>query len=1137
MKRNLISLLGTALVLFGSCSHEAPMDGGPVYRGEGRMTIEVEGLVGPNGVQTRAPGSSTAEAGENLIGNLYLLFFDQTTHVFDSYAQVPGIPREPVPNPDPNATPDDGSVLMNVDGIPYPQGQANKAWDILAIANIDEDYFVDGSVAGWMAQWAGKTEEFVTSNALATLPTAIGSNRILMSGRIEKPENENQIHLVLTRNVARLDVKMGDVVVNEGYRLMSATVWNAFPTTSVWEQSGVDANAQRVKRYGGVTLTEEAGGGWPTAIRGGLYAFENRVAALTEATYNDRLTTNLIIGLQKGTDPILYYRANVKNENGAQNLVRNHVYTISITKVLPGTGKTTEEEAYLGESNGLSYFIGDWNEQTNGLIVSDEYSSLSIPTKTAILGSGKELNYDEKVTAEFRIHTFSTLADPAPLRIRSQSYTPAVTVKGDPSIEAHLDGNLLVIEARKLDPDNTPRRGVIVLSYAGLEIAMSVSQAGKNDYFLNVTEPDGGILPFAAYGGIPSGLINVQASGHWTARLHMSGFSFDSQLGEELATRLIWTNPASPGDPEYTYTDGRGYNTSLNLITPDANDSTLDKFRVWTNSHNMGSDVRRSFVVVSLDGVDGDGKPLADTYSAIIQLSQNYVRSLHYTYSTNDPTNLAPEDWLTGGGTTTFDGTGSLATGSGYDKNTGWWYVNPGRQDNRFIAWQAIMQPDGTTDDREFFEIVRDLNDVTATAYDPSDARGNRVKIRAKGMNTSGRDYRVKLRVQTDQSTFADISVIQRSTSFEFRPGIIMKPIPSGGGETEKISVVLNSTAELFWRVTNIEQTQVMAPDGRQLVHNGPITVKVYNADGTFVKNATIGEEYPLDYKFSIKMSKIYFPNRDISVGANVTVAVAGHGQTEGMSKTISASQLPLEKRHALIHYNSKDGYANLDGDSYNGGMKKMLKEIGGGFSYNEGPYTGGTTILHRNNDDDACDWYNTKDFIDKRDGVFILVADYDAAARIRDINELGHGWEFKGNGDGPYDKNTGANTKLMVFLNSKIASHSWDYREVHDGASTRAIALPPTATSLLNRQTDGRHSVFAIDPKHRIVFIGESQAVGTEYTGIMDKLKFYMAYTSKYGSAFSNMLIDRPEDGGVAAPWDDVWGANKVELFKNIDM
>ena len=1138
-----------------------------------RLTVELDEL-------TRAGGATRADVesvlGENKVNSLYLLFFDDSSDgsgTFRAYTEVD------MPEPDPVTNPD-GNYSMNLDAtFEFPDGTTSGgSYSILAIANIADNVYIDKTVEAWMAQWTGRTESYFISNAVANIPEGnFSPSFLLMHGSQRKPAGDDQVHMLLKRDVSRFDVTKASTFT--GWEIASVSVWNSFPRTYIGELGIMDftGNTERVRRHYGISSNTEDGN-----IRGGLYAFENQVGKPED---NDVISTCLIIGLQPTAGgAIEYFRVNMHNDTGAQLLRRNYVYNLLI-QGKTGTGAKTEEIAYLGQSNKLIYAIDDWGEDDpTDLVARDEYSTLAIPTKTVIMGQNASV-------AEYRIHTFSTLPSPAPLRIRSQTYTPASITGGfaegnGSPIWARLDGNTLVVESKDAGFEEE-RNGVIVLSYAGLEISMNVSQSGSHDNFLIVTEPDGGILPFAAYAGIPSGLIRVQASGHWTAKLYMTGFSFDSSQATD-AVKMIWTNPASPGDADYLFTDGRGYNNSTGLIIPDEIDSAIDKFRVYTHSHNLGQEPREAFIIVELDGME-------DQYSAVIMLNQNYVKNLHYAHSASDPSD--PANRTSTGGSITFDGMGQVPTTGSYAGNNNWWYVFSGYDEGttNILPWTAVMAIAGGADDRSHFEIVRNVDedgvaipvgdpkyDANATQYSASDVALNKVKIKAKGMNTSGRDYKVTLRVQTDPGTFADIDVVQQSASFELSPsGLLQNKVTYMGGSSDPVSVLVSGGDGLKWKIASASDISFSeAPAGdhtRSLVHYGefkpesgranePITLVIVDENGNPTSDKfAFGQEYDLNKSFRVKMPKIYFPNRDIAVTAAVTVTVNSAGATSGgIKQTVRVAQNPLSARTFVARQNTVATYndrGTIRENDYSKDWKDMIDYIithsvyGNGVKVTAnttGPYDATVNYLNRTNQgmDASTSWTATHDFLDNNDGVFSFIADYPGAAITTAMNRLGRGWVFDAQPAHSANGYTDAGlseTKIWEFVANRTGgtvlptdlATAYTNLNYHDTSSTWATTIPSSAVPFI--RVEQGHVGIAIDPKTRIIYIGESLYVGTgsasrNATQLWINVGFYVNYASRYGSGFSDLLIDDESaaGGGLPAPWDDWWGANKITSFDN---
>ncbi len=1174
-------MFGVALLLLGSCAREVSTGGADIIpNGKMKVSVKLDKLTRTG--STRAEVQS--EDGEDKVNSLYLLFFDGSDNgggIFKGYTEV----NMPEVDPETNTG---GSYSMNLEAvITYPAGvDSSGDYSILALANISDNVYIRGDVDEWMEQWEGRNESYVISHSTAIIPAGSFSNsQLLMRGSQRKPAGDNQVHMLLKRDVVRLDVTKGPGFTD--WDITTVAVWNSYPETFIWDSGRMDytENALRVRRHYAVSPNTDAGN-----IKGGLYAFENHVGKPLD---NDKISTCLVVGLRPsdGSGDIEYFRVNLHDETGTQSLIRNHVYTLLI-EGKDGVGAKTEETAYLGDSNKLIYNIGDWEQDMNGLIVRDEYSSIGIPTKTVVMGA-------KATTAELKILTFSSLPSPSSLKIRSQTYTPATNnvpeneFPNKSPIWAHLDGNTLVIESTDLEGLETERSGVIILSYAGLEIAINVSQAGEHDNFLIVTEPDGGILPFAAYAGIPSGLIRVQASGNWTAKLYLTGFSFDSSQASD-PVKMIWTNTAAPGEEEYTFTDGRGYNTTTGMIIPDEVDPNVDKFRIYTHSHNMGQTFREGIIVIELDGMEED-------YSATIMVTQNYVKNLHYVHSAGNPAN--EDERVTSGGTITFDGMGGVPKTGSYAGNNDWWYVFSGYEEDstRILPWSAQMVLAGGADDRNHFEIIRegDVNESTglpyenATNYHATELGNNKVRIRAKGMNISGRDYKVTLRVQTDPGTFADIEVVQQSASFELSPsGLLNNKVSNLGGTSDKISLVVENGGSLKWKINSpsditFSETATKSHT-RHLVHYGeykpesgranePVTLVIVDEYGSPTGDVfAYGQEYDINKSFRVKFPQIYFPNRDIEVTASVTVTVNSTGATSGgMRQTVRVAQNALTARPVQARTaTTGNGYGGIYGtySSYSRVYKDALAYMAGdtGGSLNTAavvgtPLASNINYVHRTN------WNNVaNDAISlsalmplvgdgANQGVLFLMGSYQSGAgdtNARNFSSLGRGWAFHGTGtddDGSANYAGAAATKIGEFIFNRVGTLkitgalSPNFNTTGNNDHSYATNYPDSAVPFMWEMGGGSitsakpKAIIVIDPKDRIMFVGEDEMYANGNSTTVDNhfitnSFFWQAYAAQYGSGFSDLLVDdeTANGGGMPAPWDEWWGANKIEHFDN---
>ena len=1080
MRRLILTTIGLSLLL-SSCLKDLTSDRSKTNADKLSLTISMEGF-NTDG-KTRA--MVAPEEGEDKILNLYLLFFTADAYrngEFLDYVEVD--------------IPDEGwgiNIHADID-LTGTSLSASTAYNILAIGNIGTDlYLPDGDSADeWMINWEGKTENQVMFEARAVVEAKqpVSPDALLMYGRYEKPSTQNQVHMLLKRNAVRFDVNNN---LNTTHDLVSSSVWNSYPSSSIWGEgvSDYSSTAHRIREHYGISnLDNEIGAGVDGNgemlgnIKGGLYVFENQVAA--PETY-DNVTTCIIVGLRdRSTGEITYYRANIHPEGNAQILRRNFAYSLTITGI-SGPGAATEELAYIGQGNKLKYDIGVWQLDPNGLIVADDYSILSLPTKTINIGR-------EESTSTFSIYTFTSLPDAAPLTVRSQTYNPA----GD-DIKAYLDGNTLVIEAKALRLDETERRGIVVLSFAGLENSISIYQSGLADDHLRVYLPDGGIPRFLSYAGINSGLIRVEASGPWTAQLYMPGFSF---------------NPSPEPAPRITLlrsTDG--------LVTD-------NKFRVYTWSRNEEEATRNAFIVVTLDKDP-------ENYSAVVRLSQAAAGAVK----------LTPEDQET----IQFNGIGGLVTVPLPATNVDEFIVRPGTTDDmppQTKYWYAeIINVAPGALDKDKFEFAY------TPVHDPLVPENNKVKVKTVGINTSGRIYTAVLRIATDPGTYTDITITQLPANFDFVPTTV-PVVPTVGGNSNAVGI--DTDPSLTWTATIT--TNGGTSGARTLVHHEAILVDEAG-------NPLGAGPHSVSTKFRVQFPKVYYPNRDLSVSAAVTVTVGG-----GMSKTFNVTQNTLTAK-AMYGYGitgtpAYGGMGNTynqgwDGNSGSWGLAQIPgysrnSTIGGSSvtSVAEGvtyfhitPHFSGATGT-------SYTWAATIDFLDNRDAItFIQTQDNNGVGPMNNGNSptkrAGYPNVVYTGSANPTVHVASAGKKVYEFVLSKghtplTASQVDAFYSDAVSMWMAASGLPATAIALTSRN-GGSDVMLIVDPANNFIWSGESQQFwnNANLSGnrgvFLDNLMYYIGNAAKYGSHFTDLFLEANyiDYSGKTryaqpAPWDtDWWGAN----------
>ena len=1064
MKKLLFISIGILALLFSSCLKDlAPGGNNALDSNKLRLTISVSNLETEGATRASVP----SEEGEDRISSLYLLFFEPdefNNGAFVDYIEV-DIPY--------------GDIGMNIETEMDVTGTSinlSQPYNILAVANIFEGtYLSDGeSVDLWMEQWEGKTETQVMFEAEAYVKenNTIDNSGLLMNGRFEKVAGRTQINLLLTRNQARLDVFSN---ISATHDLVSASIWNSHPVSSIWGDGVIDYSrtAHRIRRHYGVdNSANEMPDGTLGNIKGGLYAFENQVASPEQY---DQVTTCLIIGLRErgGSGEVTYYRANIHPENSPQSLRRNYAYSLTITGA-SGPGATTEELAYIGRGNTLEYKINLWNLDDNGLIVADDYSILSIPTKRVTIG--RDAN-----SVSLSIYTNTSLTDAAPLSIRSQTYTP---VSDD--IKAHLDGNTLVIDATAMRLEEVERSGVIVLSFAGLETSISVLQSGTADDYLRVYLPDGGIPRFLSFGGLPSGMIRVEASGPWTAQLYMEGFSF------------------SPTP----------YTTPVKIIhSVDAGYVENNRFRVYTNSINEGDRARDAFIVITLDKDP-------DNFVGVVRLSQKNAGAIK----------LTPEDQTI----VTFNGVGGLVD-MGSASNTNEFYVNSKIDEGtgKVNGWKVSIIATGSYDDTGFFAI-------DAQVHDEDVIDNNMVRVKAVGINTTGRFLNAIMRVEllSDPGTYTDITLVQQPAEFNFIPTSVPN-VPAIGANSN--AVTIDAHESLTWTATVV--TNGGTSGARSLVHHEAVLVDEAG-------DPLGAGPHPMSKKFRVQFPKVYYPNRDLTISATVTVTVGG-----GLSKTYTVTQSTLTARAmnglgirlGTTYGGMGDTYnRGWDGNSGTWGLAQIPGYTGSALTSEPASIAENITYLHfvpqitSTATANSYNWVLVNNFIDTRDAITFIQTQINPEA----VNNPNSPLKRAGYPSAVY---TGAANPTIYTGHSTTKVYQFVLDKGHTPLTSSQVAalysdgvscwipisgLPSSAVALTFR--DGGNAMFIVDIKNKFIWSGESQQFWydtylTNNRGIfLDNIMYLVGNAAKYGSHFTDLLLEDTEPGAQPAPWDtDWWGAN----------
>ena len=640
MKKYLLILLGLLLMAANSCRKEQlPFEDG--IRNGFRLKLSVEGQESAFGTRATIP----AEAGEEIVQSLYLLFFeDKPAGKLINYytASAPFVMHQNI-NIDFTTGTGTGGALDN-----------NTDYRVLAVANLEEDLYLNNeSVEDYLSSFIGQTETYVLTNARLLISGAVNnvveydrrpipSDRLPMSTSFIKKSGQEQVDIMLTRAVVRFDVHN---LKKQLYDLVSVSVWNAYGETVIWKEAPMNYNGTPYQRFYGVEAEESAengADGYPlmSHIVGKLYSFENFVDSPDP---RDKHTTCLIIGMAKRdgdggyVGQVTYYRVNMASEGSGQYLKRNNVYKLSINNVL-GDGAPDELQAYTQAENKLDYNINSWNLDDNGMVLVDGVNTLVVPVKKIQLRPEGE-------TREFSIFT----AGPGTLVLLKVEM-------GHPGLSATLAGNRLTVIGTPMANGEAPRAGTIVLSIGNLTAAIDIIQSESDDLYLELSKF--GIVTFPAYGfsGLSEGNIVVSSSGAWTAEIF---------------------NTATGANPGFSFSNNGVLKTTFDSEI-DGLGANKDQFHLYTTGSNPDNIPRNSFVVVSLKA--------NENISRVLVLRQLPAGGIGITPVQN---------------TIVFNPAGSSVTNTTFEVSPGTDAVNPGLNE-----WNVIIENSGTNTDAGHFSIT-----------------------------------------------------------------------------------------------------------------------------------------------------------------------------------------------------------------------------------------------------------------------------------------------------------------------------------------------------------------------------------------------------------------------------------------------
>lgn len=1066
--------------LFSSCQYES-LDQVTVESGNFRLEVSVDGI--GTGILLDSRATVPSVTGEDNVGNLHLLFFEYSTDgsglfVKDYIVAAPAV----------------GSPFELKIGTGAGQGLSHTGnYSILAFANMDSYMDVTSFVAG-----LADADENTAKEKLIGLPASISASSLPMSGQTVKRANQELVELALTRAVIRLDIQN---TLDTYYDLVSASIYSAASQSVIWGNDNIPDLIHTGKFYGIGDGSTSLGD-----VSGGLYAFQNFEG---NPINNVSETTALVVGLKVkagapvGTEGSLhYYRINIHPQDGGQNLKRNNVYKVSLRGVT-GAGESSESDAAANTENPLEVTINNWDLDEEGMVLTDGQNTLAIPSKYIKFGPEAEVR-------EYSVYTIGT----GTLEIKATDLPNGLQVS--------LSGNTLRVTAEALSTDEE-RSGTFDLGFAGLLGTVEVIQTPRDDNFLTLNR---GTLPIHVAngrGGITDGeLITVSSSGDWWAKIYNTSSDED--------------NP--------------GFSFSATDTLSALNGVAGDSFDIFTTGGNPSNDIRRGFVVISLKA---DSK-----YKQVVVLSQEPKSEIVVTPYTTLP----------------FDAAG-MTTSAQTPAETDYYEisVSPGMTSTGLQkAWEAEL----TGTDADLFEYVRIEGDNpkvivgakgTNGAY-PGMNLGDVVldaslKISLSGTSNpqEGTDY-VLLPITQEKLNF---TVTRLSTSLEKVP---VTGTEVNGAYTAYVEYQVNIPESLDWDASITAYSHDAGNDvPAWKVHKG------YLVDGNNQKlTVTSLSSQSSDHTIRVGFDKIYFPlahwsddpaSNDYNL-PEVTVTVSISGLPGLGTQTVTPQQDPLVARDIRIndmYGRTADQWGMLNGvttyfsdyrtamynsSSYgpNGTVKTTNYFVLGNLlavnAYNFA--TGGSIAENVNyvHAAAAVPLYNDAAFTametwrKNTDGILFYVNDPQAQNYPQPFTntnstlyQLGIDYMTNSSSSSPHISTLQQDTRVMKYLLNgpfgevkNVLTHTFTLDAVH--SSIKRSSLPEGMVVAIHEENSEENVLLAIDPESRVIYLGDSQMLGTYADGSMTtedndsyKRRFranfiaYVLNTAQFGSHFTEVFTD----------------------------
>ncbi len=199
-------------------------------------------------------------------------------------------------------------------------------------------------------------------------------------------DNTTITDLKLLRMVAKINVKIDPSISENSFALSSVSLYNYYSAGRIVPDAvnlvtGSSSTVEKPTVIGTTTKgpIDYEGSSIVTnnSIINNIYTFESTVPKTASEVNLSKVTTLVLGGKYNGSTEVSYYRVDIVSGKTYLDILRNHLYTINITKV-KSAGYRTKEDAFNSRPINIEAEVVVWDEAAIGNIEFDGQFMLAV---------------------------------------------------------------------------------------------------------------------------------------------------------------------------------------------------------------------------------------------------------------------------------------------------------------------------------------------------------------------------------------------------------------------------------------------------------------------------------------------------------------------------------------------------------------------------------------------------------------------------------------------------------------------------------------------------------------------------------------------------------------------------------------